>query len=169
MRYSNCVIGANSVFGSISALAEEEAIYSAAGALEEAQVHGASGSTITLIGQGIFGQGNAGGMDSKANTTDSGGGGGGAGTVGLNADLVALVLTVVQVLHHAIIWNCNYLRGRRWRLLLQLQGAGGVGGGGAGAYDGTARELLTQEVEVAVVRRCWRWRWRCRRFRHCHH
>ena len=73
-------VGSNSVFGSVTALGGGGGNPSGAG-VAGGSGSGASGSTSYAIGQGTFGQGNAGG---QGNTT-AGGGGGGAGTVGLNA------------------------------------------------------------------------------------
>jgi len=136
----NGVNGSNSVFGNITAIGGGAGNYNTAGS------SGGSGGGAGVVGgsserpgQGIFGQGNAGGYSSPSNTTYyPAGGGGGAGTNGINGAITGVYAGNggAGVASSISGTNTTYAGGGgggAWQSAGgTVGGTGGVGGGGNG-------------------------------------
>ena len=123
--------GGNSLFGSISATG---------GGLGYGADGGSGGGARYFVnyvnGQGVAGQGNAGGLgvgDPGSGTTWGGGGGGGAGTVGLKAPASGYPGNGGAGIGSAISGTVTTYAGGGGGGGYLLGGDGGVGGGGAGS------------------------------------
>jgi hypothetical protein len=132
--------GQNSVFGSIAAIGGGYGVNN--GGNGGSGGSGASNgvNNLGLIGQGVFGQGNAGGLSLNTGGSYYGGGGGGAGTVGLSATTSncgnggAGIASAISGTVTAYAGG-----GGGGNAFGANNGSGGIGGGGAGgATNGTA-------------------------------
>ena len=136
--------GGNSVFGAISAAGGGAGAYPAASGGSGGGAGQAVGPTTPYIGgQGILGQGNAGGsyLYAGAGTANyvGGGGGGGAGTAGFNGTVlrggnggtgISSVISGTVTPYAGGGGGCGYSGGGP-----VVAGVGGIGGGGNGGYD----------------------------------
>jgi hypothetical protein len=131
--------GANSVFGSITSTGGGAGAgpYSSGAGIAGGSGGGGTYASIPQIGQGTFGQGNAGGI---GNQTDyQGGGGGGVGTVGLNAGSVAAGnggAGIASAINGTVTAYAGGGGGAVHNGSGTTAGIGGVGGGGNGGKTG---------------------------------
>jgi len=143
--------GSNSVFGAISSVGGGGG--GGSDTNDSSQNAGRSGGSgggagtqfsegIKPVGQGTFGQGNAGGFGvSDGSTYRHGGGGGGAGTVGLNAITGTSGgygnggAGIASAINGTVT---TYAGGGGGGAYVGAKGSGGVGGGGAGGESGSS-------------------------------
>jgi hypothetical protein len=137
--------GQNSVFGNITAIggggggAYGTGPQSTAGATGAAGGSGGGAGLISnsitqgIPGQGVFGQGNAGGTASGYSSPYAGGGGGGAGTVGSSGGGTAAANGGAGIASGINGTVTAYAGGGAGGTYSASGGTGGVGGGGAGS------------------------------------